>query len=183
MLCIDIGGAKRFTETIIPWKVLDLKGEDYKYDLNSGQPFPLEDNSVDNYYTSHTLEHIDIKNLLFVFKEICRTLKQKGLVRIVVPNFEIGMLWYQNRNKLLFDKLAPGVPHHYPPTYLGRLTAWILTPNDHKGAFDKETLEWYLNTAGFVNIKKMKYDSHSAIFEGKDFIRYSMYSLYYEAQK
>lgn len=184
MANIDVGGAKNFVAVKIPWEILDNREEaTYKHDLNSDLPFPFADNSVDNYYTSHTLEHVNIKSLLFVFNEFYRTLKKGGILRIVVPDFSVGMKWYTENNPLLSNPDAPSVPKFYPPTKLGKLMAWMLTPGAHCCAFDAETLVFYLKQAGFTNAKKFAYNVGNAVFQGKDKLRYQSYSLYIEAQK
>jgi len=58
------------------------------FDLNLENPLPLEDNSVDIFYCSHVLEHLSNKKVNHIIKELYRTLKPKGVVRILVPDLE-----------------------------------------------------------------------------------------------
>ena len=51
-------------------------------DIQRGLPF--DDESVDEIFTSHFLEHI--KDLNFVMEECYRVLKKEGIMRIVVPH-------------------------------------------------------------------------------------------------
>ena len=59
---INLGGTKGW-DKIDPkvrdnWYVMDIAGQpDYLYNINSGEPFPFKDSSIDNYYCSMTLEH------------------------------------------------------------------------------------------------------------------------------
>lgn len=200
MLNIDIGGRKNKFLPDDTWEIMDIiPKEKYVVDLNSCDRFPLEDNSIDNYYTSHTLEHVKPKRILFVFQEIYRTLKPGGTVRIVVPDFCIGAKWYLQKDKQLLNEKGIHGPDWYPPTLLGRLLAWMKTPDEfvyakdrteerlfrsgHAMVFDYETLVYYLTKAKFTGIFKLSCDVCSYVFLGKDIERYKDYSLYVEATK
>jgi predicted SAM-dependent methyltransferase len=50
--------------------------------------FPFEDNSFQVAYSSHVLEHFTLEQGEFLIKEAYRILKNKGILRIVVPDFE-----------------------------------------------------------------------------------------------
>jgi predicted SAM-dependent methyltransferase len=187
MLNIDLGGTKAFVQTAANWQIMDIVGSGsnvIRYDLNSGDQFPFSDDFVDNYYTSHTLEHVNLFHLSHVFNEIYRTLKPSGKFRIVIPDFEVGVQWYLKSPEKLFTKIAPGYPPYYPKTKLGRLLGWIMTDNNgHKNCLDFETLCWYLNNSKFRVIKRMKYNECSPVFAGKDMIRYQDYSIFCESEK
>jgi len=105
------------------------------------------------------------------------------LIRIVVPDFSIGIQWYLKNPNKLFDKSSPGHPPFSPETALGRLIAWAITPGQHRSAFDFDTIKWYLTKAKFINLKQMSFNKCNAVFDGKDKPRYASYSLYVEAQK
>ena len=51
----------------------------------STEKLPFDDNSVDEVYTSHLLEHVE--NPLFLLKEIYRVLKKRGELTIQYPHF------------------------------------------------------------------------------------------------
>ena len=53
-------------------------------DFENGLPF-LPDNSVDELFSRHVLEHIE--NLELLIKEIYRVLKPGGIHRVIVPHF------------------------------------------------------------------------------------------------
>lgn len=63
---------------------LPLPGVDFVADLEGGLPF-LPDNSVDEFFSRHVLEHIE--NFEFLMKEIHRTIRPGGVKRIYVPHF------------------------------------------------------------------------------------------------
>jgi len=197
-LNIDIGGRKNRNTLNGIWKVMDIIPKDtYIVDLNSCECLPLEDNSVDNYYTSHTLEHVKPERLQFIFSEIFRTLKEKGKIRIVVPDFELAMRRYFKDHKALFSAGSQGASY-YPKTKMGKLLKWAYTSDQftidkkgnkklwisgHKMIFDCETLFWYLTKVGFEGITRKDFEKCSDIFVGKDLKDHRNYSLYVEAEK
>lgn len=64
------------------------------WDLLSMTPIPIDSNSADLVYSSHTIEHITNEAALNMFKEIYRILKPDGLVRIQSPNIDLFYLRY-----------------------------------------------------------------------------------------
>ncbi len=54
---------------------------------------PYADNSVDEIYAGHMLEHFKLKD--DVLKEWHRVLKPGGIITITVPDFEKGLIEYQ----------------------------------------------------------------------------------------
>lgn len=62
-----------------------------KYDIRS-DAMPFKDNSVDNIYVSHVLEHIEKEYIQTFFREAARVLKKGGVLRICVPD---GKFLYQ----------------------------------------------------------------------------------------
>jgi len=189
VLNIDVGGMKHERTIKGLWKIMDINSKsDYIYNINSGKKIKLKDDSVDNIYTSMTLEHVKPSLQLFFLSELKRILKSSGLIRIIVPDSEVGIKWYLSEPKKLRQKGNPSKPDFYPDTKMGRLLAWFFTEDreklsGHKMGFDMETLNWLLDKAGFKNIKRLKYNECSPIFKGKDYKRYMEYSIYVESNK
>lgn len=192
MLNVDIGGAKNRNTQEGKWKIFDIaKSADFVVDLNSGARFPFGDGEVNNYYMSHTLEHVLPEYVVHVLAEMHRTLVVGGRGRIIVPDVAFAVrLYCETPGKLWGSKVFPTIPAYYPKTPLGALLAWIVTPDKgdksgHKMAFDLTTLYWCLVEAGFVSesISCLSFGKCSAVFEGKDMERYKEFSLYVEAQK
>lgn len=82
ILELGCGKSRKFTNSITI-DVVDLDGVDMVYDLNLG--IPMEDNSVDEIYSYHFLEHV--VNLQFFISEIYRVLKVGGKKIGTVPHF------------------------------------------------------------------------------------------------
>ena len=54
---------------------------------NVEKGLPFKKNEFDLVYSSHTLEHLDPKKLVFVLEEIWRITKPTGNIKIIVPHF------------------------------------------------------------------------------------------------
>jgi len=189
---VNIGGLKGKNKSREDWHILDWVGKGNKdpriinHNLNRLSSFPISGDSVDAYYTSHTLEHVYPDYIFFVLCEIQRTLKTDGLVRIVVPDIEVGIQQYIKRETYV-DK-APFKPAVFPETRLGNLMGWFTSPDKkhssgHHMAFDGDTLKALLQRASFKDIKFLSYNVCSPIFNGLDHERYKDWSIYVECTK
>ncbi len=89
---------------------------------------PLKDNSVDQIFAFHFLEHID--NVMFVMDEIYRVLKIGGIAEIVVPHFaNIDSYHWLHKtywNARGFDLFEKGHIHH---RYCSNINLKILVRN------------------------------------------------------
>lgn len=84
------------------WTIVDKPSDWYarvqddqkllEYDLLSFEPLPIESNTAEIIYTSHTLEHIPNDAAKWFFSEAHRALRPGGLLRVTVPDAE---LFYQ----------------------------------------------------------------------------------------
>lgn len=83
-IVIELGcGPNKVTGVIGVDKFQD-KNVDIVADIEKGLPF-LPDNSIDELFSRHVLEHIE--NLEHLIKEIYRVLKPGGIHRAIVPHF------------------------------------------------------------------------------------------------
>lgn len=192
MLNIDLGGAKRKNTPNDSWKIMDISPiSDYFYDITSGKKINIDDNTIDNYYTSYTIFFTKQNMIIFLFSELYRTLKPGGLIRIVIPDIEKSIKWYIENPENFKFKYAK--PINYPETKLGYLMALFHTEDTYidnklktvgiQQAFDFETLTYYLKRVKFKDIKKLDYNICSDVFIGKDYKRYDGRGLFVEARK
>lgn len=84
---LNIGSGERPMEGYVNVDWQDASSVDVVHDLNQ-LPYPFEDNSIDEIYISHVLEHLD--RPFFVMKEFHRILKNGGVLHIKVPHFSRG---------------------------------------------------------------------------------------------
>lgn len=98
-IVIDLGcGTSNKPETI-GIDVLPLTGVDYVANMEDGLSF-IQDNSVDEYVTSHFLEHV--ANFELLMSEIFRTLKPEGIIKITVPHFSNPYYYSDYTHKRFF---------------------------------------------------------------------------------
>lgn len=98
-LKIDLGCGPNKKEGYKGLDILPLPGVDFVLNLEEGFPI-LKDNSVDEFYTSHFLEHI--QNLELILSEIYRTLKKDGICNIIVPHFSNPYYYSDYTHKRFF---------------------------------------------------------------------------------
>ncbi len=93
------------------WRVLEYSSAsypiskgliDFDVDLSVEKIFPIQDGTCDIIYTSHTLEHVPIKNVRFCLKEMRRILKENGILRIVVPDADLACDAYEKNDREFF---------------------------------------------------------------------------------
>lgn len=104
-------GAGRFRHKY--WTNVDLKSEysldwsqsDIDYNLFSMEALPIEDNSVEIIYTSHTIEHITNTHVAKLLSESYRTLKPGGCIRIVCPDVELAIRALHNKDVEFFEQV------------------------------------------------------------------------------
>lgn len=103
---IDIGCGDRKRPGYIGLDVANVPGVDVVYDLEKGLPY--HDNSVDEIFCSHFLEHV--KDPMKLINEVYRILKPGGIFEVVVPHFSnynsytfLHLTYYNVRNFDILD--------------------------------------------------------------------------------
>jgi predicted SAM-dependent methyltransferase len=112
----------------------------------------IEDNSIDLIYACHVVEHFKRARLPDILKEWYRVLKKEGKLRLAVPDFEAIVKVY---NKYKDLDLVIG------PLYGGQNYLY----NIHYNTFDFDSLNGYLERAGFNQVNRYDYreTEHSSI--------------------
>lgn len=112
--------------------------------------FPWSEESVDQIYSSHTLEHLD-KNQGHAFLSECyRVLKKEGIIRIVVPDLRAFVDYYV-RGELLAENFVKNLGVLYEEkgdTVLKRKLAPLIR-FPHKCMYDTERLLEIMSGIGF----------------------------------
>ena len=81
---LNLGSGNRILPGFLNLDIQPASGVDIICDLNEG--IPLNDNTVTEIYTSHTLEHLN--DIVQIMEEIFRVCKDGAIVKIKVPYFK-----------------------------------------------------------------------------------------------
>ena len=139
---LHLGCGKRRLEGYVHVDLSEFPHVDYKHDLRSLPMF--SSNSVELIYASHVLEYFDRTEVVLVLQEWRRVLKQGGVLRLAVPDFEaLAEVYVEHRDLQLV--LGP-LYGRWPAT--GSLTIY------HKTVYDFPSLSAVLSEAGFVNVRR-----------------------------
>jgi predicted SAM-dependent methyltransferase len=137
---LDLGGGLHPRQGYLNIDIRPLPTVDLVHDLRTGIPFP--DNSVDEIFMNHTLEHFNFKEAKNLLQECFRVLKPKGKIEVIVPDVKSAC-------ECLLQK-------GWKPIVLYMLYGAQEYPEDHhKNGFDYQRLKQHLEEAGFVNIQQI----------------------------
>ena len=135
------------------------------WDCRRGLPF--SDNAVTSIYSEHTFEHFDLETEAKAFLRECRRcLRPGGVLRLVVPDAgaylrAYGQTWTPLAAMRPLEPTAEG----WRDTWLGDvyqtqmqlINAVFRQGEEHKYAYDEETLIQILREAGFSRIIPQKF--------------------------
>lgn len=135
------------------WKHLDIRKLDDHIDFvgRADDLSQFRDNSVEEIYACHLLEHFGRNEVDRVLTEWHRVLENGGILRIAVPDFEAAAAEYLENHDL--DRIM-GLLY-------GRQDYEF---NYHYVAFDFETLKRHLEKCGFTDVER--YDWRDFLPEG-----------------
>lgn len=85
------------------WIGLDKIQNNY---LNENSTFPIPDNSIEYIYSAHFFEHINDETAYNLLKESKRVLKPGGIIRIILPDFELLKRKYCENDTYFFNKIG-----------------------------------------------------------------------------
>lgn len=132
---------------------------------------PVDDNSCDGLYCSHTLEHLSLIDFQIALKNSYRILKKDGIFRCVVPNLEWAARVYiesldqgdENASLIFMKEIMLGVKER-PKGIKGLLSTFFGNSN-HLWMWDFKSLSNALENAGFAKVRRCKFnDSQDNMF-------------------
>ena len=170
---LEIGGQRYLKD----YKNLGTRDNGFNIIL---QDIPINDNSLDNIYWSHVIEHIPPAHIEDIFRKFYKKLKIGGCLRTVCPDLEQMVEAYINNDVTsLKNKLFGTSPIHYEKLGVGGLfvskicTTHKYDINDpadenllyshnkiqygnlsHVGAYDFNMLELLCKNVGFSKIER-----------------------------
>ena len=168
-LMIDMGGAYYYRRH---WKIMDFSTDhyfflpgiiDYNFDLTSGKKFPLKNNSVSFFYSSHTLEHIPVKYCQHIFNEFYRCLKPKGCVRLTMPDYDKAAHAFEQNNIDFFYPYDDPIEQRFLKIFamhkVGEITNEKVR-NDFKYMTKEEFAEDYIKDIDLQTVKNHGHKLH-----------------------
>lgn len=174
-------GKFKLTSILVKLGLLD-KSYDWKWPkiilVNIKNELPDEDESVDYIYCSHVLEHFEKSKARDILRECKRVLKDKGIIRIVLPDLKKIIDNYSdadsfNREYLGFDKDLYVGP-------LGKLKRLFI--RGHQWMYDVNLAKKLLSDSGFTKIKVCSFRKGVVLdLEKLDLEQHQKISLYLEA--
>jgi hypothetical protein len=115
---------------------------DIKTGTEAGK-LPYADESVDEVYASHVLEHVARAEAFNTLREWVRVLKPGGILRVAVPDMELWAKWVvEGRHDFDMSGIAYG----------GQVDA----DDFHRNAFNGPTLAGMFREIGLVNVRKFQ---------------------------
>jgi predicted SAM-dependent methyltransferase len=117
--------------------------ECHDIELDITKPLPYSDNTVDNIFSEHVVEHITQTEALRFFEECYRILKPGGVIRTTIPDLS-RIIKYADK-----EYLKTRVAHYtkkFTPAEVFRLT---VDNNYHKAVYNEQLLCDFLTIAGF----------------------------------
>ena len=152
---LHLGCGTVIIENYINVDAVSLPGVDFKCKLHKLYDY-FPENSVSEIYICHTLEHFPARLLPLYLKMFYHVLKQKGILRISVPDISKIMAVAQNKDwtddeiELLQGVIGGGQDHKY---------------NYHKTFFWPEYLKRKLEAVGFKKVQEYPLRPH---YTGQD---------------
>ena len=111
------------------------------------------ENTADNIYCSHVLEHVPLNDGKKILRNIYRMLKTGGILRIIVPSLEARVKKYiQNKDAHSFIQSLGCFKNDENDNFLKKLR-FLFGASRHKWMFDKNSLYDELKDAGFDDSK------------------------------
>lgn len=133
---------------------------------------PVNDNSCDGLYCSHTLEHISLNDFRKALINSYKILKPGGIFRCVVPDLELAARTYINdydkgnhSSSLNFMNSTLLGINERPRGFKGFISSFLGNAN-HLWMWDKKSLSEELKKVGFKEIRVCEFnDSEDTMFK------------------
>lgn len=143
-------------------------GLDLRYPLN------CPDSYWDGVFTEHTCEHLHPVHVLALFRELLRSIKPGGYLRVVVPDLRKYVDYYEGRH-------SHGMFSRWKPR--GNALRSISQNYLHLSLWDAEMLSDCLTRAGFCEVKQCEFMKGEDPRLLQDSPERAYESLYLEARK
>ena len=124
-----------------------------------------ENNTADNIYCSHVLEHASYLDAKKILKNIYDMLKKNGVLRIVVPSLNSRIENYNIDNDANKFMESLGCVNKNENSDIISKLRFLFGGSRHRWMYDENSLKNELNNVGFSNIRRCEFgDSNTEIF-------------------
>lgn len=176
-------GKFKINSLLIKLGVLD-KSYDWKWPkislVNIKNELPDENESVDYIYCSHVLEHFERNEATAILKECKRILKEKGVIRIVLPDLTKIIEYYKDADT--FNREYFGYDKDLYVGFIGKFKELFI--RGHRWMYDKNSARDLLLQSGFNKITMCSFrKGEISDLDNLDLKMHKNLSLYYEAKK
>ena len=162
-LLVNLGAGDKGRSGWINVDTVKREGVNCVYDCRKKLPFP--DNSVRAIFCEHFFEHIDYTEEIPHFLTEChRVLQDGGVFRIIVPDAELYMQAYGEGGWEALSRIRPLDSERCDFYYKCKINVKMelinlvfRQGNEHKYAYDFETLEFILFRYGFTRVIKQAF--------------------------
>lgn len=148
---LDIGSGKNKRDGYVSCDTRDIAGIDY---VCKADNLPFKNNSIDEIYSRHFIEHLTLKQFIKTLSEWNRVLKKDGVIYIICPN----ILWHlkqilEGDHESFYEKGRSKNARYWG---FGSLFGWQVNNHDiHKFGYYFELLRDILASAGFESIEDL----------------------------
>jgi predicted SAM-dependent methyltransferase len=142
------------------WINIDLEDcADITLDLREPLPFPNDSCSL--IYSEHFLEHIDYPEpVTSLLMECQRVLKSGGVLSIVVPDLEMVLTSYVKGGTEEYYAAQRKWHPDWCKTHMEHINYNFRQNNEHRFAYDFETLKYLLEKSGFIEVRQRNFDDN-----------------------
>ena len=188
-MLVHVGCGKHGKDGWVNMDCFPAKRDNCLYDIRKDLPF--DDQSVRGIFTEHVVEHLDYTEEIPVFLAECfRCLEPGGVLRIIVPDAEKYLRAYVQGGWSGFEPVRPLVNVNEDPWFKHRyhtpmelVNAVFHQGQQHRFAYDAETMEFLLRHAGFTQVARREFGQSANPALCLDVPGRAMESLYMEAVK
>ena len=112
---------------------------------------------MDEIYTSHTLEHFNFNEILFILKESNRILKKGGKLKVCLPNAKFYIDSYNKKE--FFNKskwYEPAIIN--TGSYIDQINYIAYLDGQHKFLFDEQNVINIIKMCGFSDARLREFE-------------------------
>jgi predicted SAM-dependent methyltransferase len=134
-------------------------GGDLTLDLR--RPLPFESDCCETIFSEHFFEHVDYPRPAYdLLLECLRVLRPGGLIHLSVPDTEWPLIDYAKGDDAAYFRAC--IENSWHPTdcstRIEHINYHFRQDDEHRFAYDEETLGKALEAAGFRDVKRVSFD-------------------------